>query len=116
MTLDIEGYNPVVMIPSQNWYCVIDNTDFSDLFIVSKNTYTKLWMRNWISKNLDPVEMWSVYYLRDIFDLDVTLDIEGYNPFVMILSRVWYGVIDNTDFSDLYIVSVTSYTKLTIRL
>ena len=51
-----------------------------------------------------------------MFDLDVTLDIKGYDPVVMILSRAWYGVIDNTDFSNLYIVSVTSYKKLTIRL
>ena len=104
------------MIPSRTWYYDIDNTDFSDLFIVSVNAYKKLSMRLWKLGNLEPAEMWSVYYLRDIFDLDVMLEIELYNPVVMIPSRTWYYDIDNNDFSDLFNVSVTTYTNLSMWL
>ena len=57
MTLDIGVFVPVVKIPSQTWYCDIDNTDFSDLFNVSVNTSTELSMRLWISGHLDLVVM-----------------------------------------------------------
>ena len=60
----------------------------------------------------------SVYYLRYFLvdDLDVTLDIGIFVPVVMIPYQTWYYDIDNTDFRDLFNVSVTTYTKLLVRL